>query len=171
MSALLLRWEQDGKEAVNVLDVFTASPNRPVDAADVNDAVVDNIIPRLSQNVTYLGCTFQDAQPYSLDSNTDGGLSESAAPINTAFLINKNPVSGRRGRMFIPGVPEGGVGAGGDLTTATQSAMTTAVQGFLDDCAADGLELRILRSDASTAVIDTMTCDGTVGTQRRRMRR
>lgn len=171
MSALLLRWEQDGKSAVNVLDVFTASPNRPVDAADINAAVIDNIIPRLSSNVSYKGCTFQDAQPYSLDADTPGGLGESALTINTAFLINKNPASGRRGRMFIPGCPEGAVGAGGTITTASRIAMTGAVQGFLDDCNADGLELRILRSDSSTAAIDTMTCDPVVATQRRRMRR
>lgn len=99
-------------------------------------------------------------------------------PSNTAILIHKftNGVGrGRKGRMFIPGVPEDAADAGGVLSAGALSDWNDAAAEFLTtwNAGEDLPELYLNRGvtqGGGSDQITSMTCDARVATQRRRMR-
>ena len=103
---------------------------------------------------------------------SSSGVIGAAAP---AVLVKKSTAAGgrrNRGRMYIPGVTEAQILAGGVLDPTPQSA----IQGFVDtmfaDLEAGGLTACVEHTDGSTPTeITSFTVDGTVATQRRRQRR
>jgi hypothetical protein len=104
-----------------------------------------------------------------------GGTGGAAAP---AFLIHKNTLLGGRagrGRFFLPGVPETAVGPGGVLASGVVTAVNTALNAFWGDMATADLGLVLLHAEGSPittpTIIESLTCDPVVGTQRRRQRR
>lgn len=104
---------------------------------------------------------------------TGTGTSQ-ASPSQVALLFSKvTDFGGRkgRGRMYLPGVAEDGVGPGGQLT----SAMVTQYQEMADDLIAELLLVShgmVLLHNDSTAPygVTGLEVDGRVATQRRRLR-
>lgn len=162
------------------------------DAADnAFTAWVDNILPSISDDYTLSHVTLYVGQdggpPLVVDStlsNSTGGLSNAPLPQNCAHLVRKRTdSSGRRGRgrLYIPGVPEGEVDSAGNLSTVYRDAMTTSANGLLTD-----LETGVAGLPATPMVIlhrsegigteppptpvVTMVCETKIATQRRRLR-
>jgi hypothetical protein len=122
----------------------------------------------------------QDGSDIRIDSanNLVTGLTAgSALPPNCAYLVRKlTDLGGRRarGRMFIPGVPEGTVGANGVLTGAGLTAVNTAVLALLTNlegnAAVEGLVLFHDTAPFTPTPITSLEAQSKIATQRRRMR-
>lgn len=106
---------------------------------------------------------------------TSGGAAGSVTQPNTAILVHKRSNFGgpkNRGRWFIPGVVDEDVETDGTLDAARRTSMQTAVDAFLNGVQVAGYNPVILHSGLETpTTIVTMAVDGTVATQRRRLRR
>lgn len=108
-----------------------------------------------------------------------GGLTQ-----NTAALVHKVtpfPGRGNKGRMYVPGLPEGTVDNIGQLTTTAQSNWQTQLNSFLTNLGGDGVEgvteMVILHTDSPVGgttlgptPVTALVIDRLVATQRRRLR-
>jgi hypothetical protein len=127
------------------------------------------------------GAEFIEAEAVS-----DGaGLSTetSLLPQNSAFMVRKNTgFGGRRnkGRFFYPGVAEGAADNIGQLSSGVVTGWNTALATYLSSCnAVAGVDtLVLLHSGApiggtfyAATPITSMTIDGVISTQRRRLRK
>lgn len=104
-----------------------------------------------------------------------GSSSGSATPPNVAFLYQKlSGLAGRtnRGRLYMPGVPEGAVDGDGFLTAAALSNNQGLADTFLSKLAADDLVLHILHTSAAITPteVNSLVAATKVATQRRRLR-
>ncbi len=114
-----------------------------------------------------------------------GGGAAAALPQNCAYLVHKRTAApGRRGRgrLFIPGVPEGLTDARGLISAAQVTGMQTALNLLLARYSGDGTTplgkwMVVLHTIADLAVpgpppnrVTALTCDPTIATQRRRLR-
>lgn len=106
----------------------------------------------------------------------------SILPQNSAFLLHKRTNrAGRtgRGRLYLPGVPEGSVDNVGNVSPGTVTGLNTALASWVADILnASDFEYMCLFHDSlgSAALvvptpIASITCDPVIGTQRRRLRR
>lgn len=100
-----------------------------------------------------------------------------AVPVNTGLLVRKLTASGgrrNRGRMTIPGLPEGNVGGTGGLTTAFHATAVTAMNDLMADLIATSeVAALLLFHDTSPFTPTTITAlepQTKAATQRRRMR-
>lgn len=116
--------------------------------------------------------------PSFLEPANDPGTGGTAGAVAPAYLVHKNTADGGRagrGRMYIPGVPEAKVDAGGVLASGVATAVTTAMNTLLADLTAEDLIPVVLHGAGSPistpSVITAFSCDTVVGTQRRRQRR
>lgn len=102
-----------------------------------------------------------------------------ATPPNTAFLVRKNTAFGgraARGRMYLPGVREGSITDAGQIDGALVSALQADLDSFFGKMDADDLPLMLLHAPATTLFDDplpitSLSLQGYVATQRRRLRR
>jgi hypothetical protein len=107
-----------------------------------------------------------------------GSKSGSAAAPNTAALCIKQTAFGGhagRGRMFLPGIPEGDINEGGTLGGTYLAALQGAVNTFHTGWDGYNLTPVLLHGPGSPLSTPTpltgMTVSATVATQRRRLRR
>ncbi len=118
---------------------------------------------------------------FVVDRNVSGGVVMPPLVQNTAVLLKKNTgLGGRRnrGRMYVPGIPEGKVFGNGQIVGADHATWNTAAGNlraelaalsFVTECVifhttADGVP-----GIAPTPIV-SMTADTQVATQRRRLR-
>jgi len=148
-------------------------------AAALHDAFADAFMPSLSSR-TVLRRTLVKEGPSATgptfehgEDRAGGDLAGVATP-QVAFLLRKRTAMGgrmNRGRMFLPGVPEGAVDGAGVVVPEMITDLQTACDAFL--AAIDTLEgeMVILHSASSdpTSVI-SLQADSRVATQRRRLR-
>lgn len=134
-----------------------------------NDVDVTSVLVKFGPNATGPSALEPANEPGT------GGTMGAAAP---AFLVHKNTADGGRagrGRMFLPGCPEAAIGPGGAVVGGVVTAINTALASIADDMDTIGLPLYLLHSAgspiSSPSPILTLSCDTTVGTQRRRQRR
>lgn len=105
-----------------------------------------------------------------------GGLyaSSSSVPPNVAVLVRKvTALGGRRGRgrMYVPGIPEGSVSAGGLIGSSVIGDWQSALDSFLSALVADNTPPVLLHSDATAPTeITDFAVQAFVATQRRRLR-
>lgn len=171
MTTILFKWEQGGKTALNVFEVFDANSAILDDGDILVDAIETNVLPLLSVDTTFQGLEVLGAQPKFFPSGADGEASGAAASINTSFLIHKNPTSGRRGRFFLPGVREANLSPSGQILAANIGPMGAAWDNVQTVGIANNMSLGIKRQDDSVDQIVSFSVDPVAGTQRRRMRR
>jgi len=160
-----------GKTAVNTFDIFHALGSNAAALAVVGDAWDDNVVPELPVEFIFKDAVLTGPTPVSVSYNTPGGWGGNGQSINSCYLIDKNMDSGRRGRVFLAGVREDEVLPSGALVAAAAPRMTAAMDAFLAQVNAGSVELRIERADGSFSTIESFSCQGTIATQRRRMRR
>jgi len=108
--------------------------------------------------------------------DSEGGLAESTASPQVAFLVKKvTDLGGRRqrGRMFIPGVAEADVGSDGVLSSGMLANLDEAADAFKIGMESVVQPLFLLHNhpdDAPTPIV-ALVADSRVATQRRRLRR
>lgn len=178
MTQYVMKWTQGNKEALNVFDLFASTPPNPnpdYDGFDVGQKFAAILIsalgPVISNETTLASITRQGEAPIEYNVNEPGTNVNPAAPINTCYLINKNPSAGRRGRMFLPGVVEDAVGPGGVLNQTTIDLLAFNLNGMITDMGDNGVTMRIIRNTGAQAQVVGFNADNLVATQRRRLRR
>lgn len=149
-------------------------------AENIHNAFVAELLPLLTDDVildaTEVKYGPNDTGPSALHSDPQAGSETgTGSPSNTAYLIQKNTALGGRqgrGRMFLPGVLEDGVGSDGAILLGRVDLINDGLEAFAIVLALQSLAVVLLHSDAlaPTPVI-SLTCSTTAGTQRRRMRR
>jgi len=104
-----------------------------------------------------------------------GTGSVDSAPPNTALLIRKNTaVGGRsgRGRLFMVGLADSSVVAGGFIGSGAQTAAQTAADTWFARMTAEDWPMALLHAATSDPTVVTgLTVQGTAATIRRRLRR
>lgn len=114
----------------------------------------------------------------SIQSDTGTYAGSSAAP-QVAILVRKTSALGgrrNRGRMYIPGPPEGQVEPGGRLNPTYRGQVQSEVEDLLGDlpaAAANVDQMVIFHQEGSPTptVVTELVVDGLVATQRRRVGR
>lgn len=171
MTALLMTHTQNSKTGTCVLDLFEGSPlTTQAQLELIRDSWNTNVMPSLGSSTSLTSVTLLGDIPTSVFGSTGGGRGSSTA-INTSFLVDKNPDSGRRGRMFIPGVPEEDCDSAGVIPALRVTNMTDGLNAWLADLNAQTMQLRIARSDGSFSLIESFAVQNVAATQRRRLRR
>lgn len=152
----------------------------PTDAALLHGFFGTRIMPRLTNGVqlesTIMKYGPNDTGPQVVhDGVVVGGISEATASVNTALLVQKRTALGgraNRGRFYLPGVPEAQVDGDGLIPSTYRASVETAVDGFLADIVAEGMNMVILHNVSPTpTIVTSLTVDEYAATQRRRMRR
>lgn len=118
----------------------------------------------------------QDLGPFGEFSDTIvGGTPGAGSPSNCAFLITKSTgLGGRkgRGRMYLPGCTESQVGSDGALDAGQQALLQTAMTNWQGALTFVGQPLVLLHNDeTSPTPVTSLSVQGVIATQRRRMRR
>ena len=110
--------------------------------------------------------------------NIPGTGVDDPCPPNVTLLIRKNTALGGRagrGRLYLPGVPEGSVSQAGVVDAATVTDTTTRFNNFLTACIADGNIPVLLHGLSGPILVPTeitsFACQAIAATQRRRLRR
>ena len=100
------------------------------------------------------------------------------APPNVAYLVQKQTASGGRagrGRMYIPGVPEGEVTAAGVLSSTVRNGLSAGLEAFATAFEAVGCSPVVLHQPGSPLLTPTeitnFLVSPSVATQRQRLRR
>jgi hypothetical protein len=164
--------------------VFGFDPSGSPDPADLAEVIhggwTGSILEEQNAACDLVGCTVKlgpnsTGASGTFSSTETGGNAESGCTPNVAILVTKNTgLGGRRGRgrMYIPGVTEDGVGAVGQLAEATQEAFQDQCNAFLVLMTLAGLPVVLLHSDATTpTAVTSLSVSNRVATQRRRLRR
>ncbi len=144
------------------------------------------IIPLQSTECTFRGlfaALGPDGQGprFQVDRATVGVKALPPVPPNTAILVQKRTALGgrrNRGRMYIPGIPEGEISGAGTITAAQLAVYNTAAEGLRTELAALSFvsECVIFHTTLDTApaiaptVITSMNVSAKCATQRRRLR-
>jgi hypothetical protein len=118
---------------------------------------------------------------YVVDRNVAGGVNMPPCVQNTAVLLKKSTALGgrrNRGRMYVPGIPEGKVFGNGQMVGVDHAAWNTqainlraelAALSFVGECVIFHTTVAGAEGIAPTAIV-SMSADTRVATQRRRLR-
>jgi hypothetical protein len=174
--------------------IFDIPSNIATFAGQVADLWVTHILPNIGAEYTFKGVHLAfgpDGQGirFSLERTQASTNALQPLPQNTAVLVRKNTgLGGRRnrGRMYIPGVPEGSVSSSGALFVAYQTEFQSDINNWqAANIALIDIEFHALfhatPDDTSTGVpvpqpaiapsaVTSMTVQSKVATQRRRLR-
>ena len=149
-------------------------------ASDLYDAFQDHVMGNLSSSVNHDTCRVKagpnETGPVGEFTGVEvGGAGGTFASPNLAYLVEKHTALGGRkgrGRMFLPGVTEGGIGGSGDLDLTVLGDFTTNLANWLDALGGVGVEPVVLHSDETAPTpITAFVIDPKVATQRNRLRR
>jgi hypothetical protein len=155
-------------DAVDDIDNTIGSEN-------IDNTWTDDV--NLSSILLKYGPTATGPSVIKTTSHVGGQATSSAAP-NTAVLLHKNTALGGRagrGRLYVPGVPENSIDDAGVLAGAYVTARQAEWTSWLLLLSTIDLPCVVLHganSPISTPTpLTALTLDGTVATQRRRLRR
>lgn len=149
-------------------------------ASNLYDNFQDHVMGNLSSAVNHDVCRIKAGPnttgPVGEFTGVEvGGAGGTFASPNLAYLVEKNTALGGRrgrGRMFLPGVTESGIGSAGGLDSTVASDFATNLGNWFDTFAGAGVSPVLLHSDATSPTpITSFTIDPTVATQRNRLRR
>lgn len=172
-----------GAQCTLGLDVTSGEPSPSSVAELVVTAFEANILKALNVSVTFdqvlvkFGPTDIGPSAVAL-SGMAGTLTGVPGVPNAAYLIHKiTNMGGRagRGRMYLPGLSEGEVDQDGTLAGTGEDVISGWFDDFGDQLALGNLTPVLLHNEGSPITTPTpivqFICDGTVATQRRRLRR
>jgi len=144
------------------------------------------IMPLLANNTTFVGLTARtgpdgSAIVFESPASVVGSYAGSALPPNCSLLVRKRSNQGgrrNRGRMYIPGCPEGVVEPNGDLTAAYLTSFQQQINAWRTALAdVSGIsELAIFHTTGlglpglPPTMITSLIADKKIATQRRRLR-
>lgn len=140
-------------------------------AEAVRDAYQVNLRPVQHDETELVSITVLSVVPVTLNVGNVGTLNGQGAPPNCTYMVVKNPVAGRAGRWFLPGLQDDDTFADGTISSTRATAVTNACNAFLADATADGAELEIAREGGLNDAVASLTCQTLIGVQRRRLRR
>jgi hypothetical protein len=116
--------------------------------------------------------------PSALLAETDGGSLTAPCTPNVAFLVRKSTAAGGRagrGRFYLPGVVEAQVDGAGTIDSITITNLQADLNTFLSSFGAASFSPVLLHGDGAPIteplLINALTLDAKVATQRRRLRR
>lgn len=163
---------------IGVEHTFTESPT--FFAGELFTAFENEIMPGLTSTVTLSECRIRAGTvggeiTASHFGSAEGGEAGSSMPPNIAVPVTKfSALGGRknRGRMFLPGVAEGHVGADGVLSGAVIEGFNSSLGAFMTELEAIDATPHILHSDpedAPTEII-ALVCGTVIYTRGSRLR-
>lgn len=141
------------------------------------------VMGELSNQIHWVRFTMrnQEGTVIDLSVNSPGGSSNACASYQNAYLVKKvTNVPGRRnqGRMYLPGVSEGGVDPAGVLSTITRDDLQGNMDQFYDEVRARDFHIVILHQEVSgggpqppPVNVASLNVDPRVATQRHRLRK
>lgn len=146
-----------------------------------NDIVLDAVRVKFGPSI--------DGPFAEVTSGERGTLTGTSGPPQVSYLMKKNTTAGGRGgggRMYIPGLSEELVSENGHIQSGTVTDLDAAWGSWLESISTSAGTMVLLHafgtrqaSDGSTVTVPakaptnvtSLTCDGTVATQRQRLRR
>lgn len=157
-------------------------------AQAVLNAWRDEVLPHLCSTVVLQRALYVDLRSGTGDSgeviptgpgSNAGGVTTAPCPPQVTYLVKLKTTGGRsarNGRSFLPGVRGDEVNNRGDITSGTVDTITDAMESFRGAITdADAGELGVIHrpSAGSPSITDVQACicEGTIATQRRRLRR
>jgi hypothetical protein len=172
-----------GAQCTMGIDI-TGEPDAPnLLAENLWDSWRDTILTQQTSSLNLVQTTVK----YGPDATGETGIFSQSAPgtaastclaPNTSYLVQKTTSFGGRagrGRMFVPGTIEAGVGPDGIVTVGTLAALQAQLDLFLAELIAEGHPPVVLHGDSSPlstpSPVTGLPASGTVATQRRRLRR
>lgn len=189
---------RDGEAQINFLlslsgDVEPMSVTMGVHAGDgpdggelgfINDSFADNVLPLISDEYVYFGVRVRGATTASVQYEAEafvaepGGASGAFLPQNCALLVKKRTGfagHANRGRMYVPGIlDETSVDERGAINSVALATYQAAFEAFLTDLTTTAntaiTTALVLHPAADGTPIETLVCDSTIATQRRRLR-
>lgn len=163
------------------IDGSILSPGDLLAWAGVADGYFDTFItPYLSASVNHSGTIAQHRFATGVAEQraggiTPGGRSANMLTQNTAYLVHKNTAAtgrGKRGRMYLPGVPDDKVSNAGVIAGGEVDDWNLLLGDFFDSFPPEFLVVNHGPTTGSGSdPITDMTLDTVVATQRRRLRR
>lgn len=149
--------------------------------ADDLTAAFGNLSFGCSSSVTVTSCTFVQGQSSGDDLSTglalsqEGGQDETMFPVNCATLLQKRTLTGGRrgrGRMYLPGVPEGKVTNDGNYDPAEVLLWAGRINDFVDATNTAGVEIVLLHQTApfSPSIVTSWGIVSLIANQRGRLR-
>lgn len=162
---------------------ISSYPSSPAQLAeDVFTSCSQNILDNVVEGVTLTGCLAKfgpDATgPSALFSaNSAGSIAGEGVPPQVSVLMRKHTSSGGRagrGRSYWPGAQMGGIDESGTIDGVVLTAWQTACVAFINQVASELATAVVLHGAGSPLTtpspITSVTVDGTLATQRRRLR-
>lgn len=143
----------------------------------------DEVLPAQSSAITLEGVLVKHGPNATGPSGTftgteDGGASELAAPPNVALLVQKRTGFGGRtgrGRMFIPGIPEGQIDSSGNISEGVRADFETRLGELHAGMVVASAPPVLLHGSSGPLSlpfpITQLTVAGRTATQRQRLRR
>lgn len=169
-----------------IVHQFTVGVSTAQVGYDVVIAPTDDDLNRVARRVhRALGSRFDNAMSISCSlertiakANGDQGehsqqfLGQSpslGAVCSTSFLVSKIPVQGPQGRLYLPGLSEQGVRAGGNLRPDYQETVQDRIDLWLDRLRAQGYDMVLRRPGGSLDLVQRLVLKRYAGRQDRRL--
>ena len=171
MTTFSYDFTMNGRKAQCVMEMVHQVASDAVAAGLLRDAWEADPLGEQSNQVRFDGVTVYGAQPFTAVSAEQGRIPLPPVPINTSYLINKNPLAGRRGRMYLIGPAEIEVDSVGAIVATRIPILEGKMNAMLGKLDVDDVQLAIKDSVGNPNVIQSFTVQPICGTQRRRMRK
>jgi len=100
-----------------------------------------------------------------------GGNTGAANATNACYLVKKQVASGRRGRIFLPGVSENALLPDGSIKASSHASVQAAVTDLYGSLLFQGLNPVLIRANGSEVPVTSFILSNWSGVQNRRFRR
>ena len=151
MSQAVFVFDIGGSECVTTLDVAVTGGTDYTNALALKDFMEAAWVPTMAtqcvlREVRYLDAVATSGEP--------GGGETNALPATCALIVQKNTGTSVRGRMFLPGLAEADVDAGGRVGTELQGIVNDNFADALADLVASGIVPRVVSTTGAGAATD-----------------
>jgi len=180
----------NGRPCDNVLHIQREEDDAEASARDVLNNWQDDMMSVMMNNYSIVGAHFRDrnsdpgvvgfigpdpAKPLT------GAKADASMPPSVSMLVHKNgtfSVGHRKGRLYVVGIAEVEADEDGVISAGSLAPRQTAVNAFFAGLSgAGGNQLVVVNFDSPTdavgakTIVTSMSVDGRVATQRRRLRK
>lgn len=171
---VVVLWAVPGGQNVNTVIARFNDDNVSVQgvADSIRDGIQTHWIPLMCQTASLTEVQVGDDIGGAVaPSSAVGANANPSENPSVALHIVKVCNSGRNGRWFVPALPETATDDMGQITSSFRSAWQSAIDSFLADCEAAGVDFRVEQKDGSLAEVDSFNVRPFVGLQKRRYNR